>query len=124
MNIKISSLCIGDIYKKITVRREFRPGKFSTDVTSIPFKENALLIKAGSGYIDVDTIKNEKDLKKRYNEVNALGNFRNGCGILRDTIPFDDNEGLLFVDLESLHDSSYNGKSISFKKIKKDINNK
>lgn len=119
MNIKVTSLCIGDIYQKTTVRKEFRPGKFGTDVTSVPYKENALLIKVGSGYVDIDTIKNEKSLKEKYNEVNALGEFRNGCGILRDTIPFDDNEGLLYVDYESIKDTSYDTPAISFKKLKK-----
>lgn len=131
MNIKVTSLCIGDIYKKITVRKEFSPGKFGTNVTSVPYKENALLIKVGSGYVDIDTVKDEKTLKKKYNEVNALGNFRNGCGILRDTIPFDDNEGLLFVDYESIKDTGYEGSTVSFKRLKKvrvnngkDINNR
>ena len=119
MNIKVTSLCTGDIYKKITVRKEFRPGKFGTDVKSVPYKENALLIKVGSGYVDIDTVKNEKDLKEKYNEVIALGDFRNGCGILRDTIPFDDNEGLLYVDYESIKDTSYDTKAVSFKKLKK-----
>lgn len=119
MNIKVTSLCIGDIYQKTTVRKEFRPGKFGTDVKSVLYKENALLIKVGSGYIDIDTVKNEKDLKEKYNEVNALGEFRNGCGILRDTIPFDANEGLLYVDYESIKDTSYDTKSMSFKRLKK-----
>ena len=82
-------------------------------------KENALLIKVGSGYVDIDTVKNEKDLKEKYNEVNALGEFRNGCGILRDTIPFDANEGLLYVDYESIKDTSYDTKAMSFKRLKK-----
>ena len=64
MNIKVTSLCIGDIYQKTTVRKEFRPGKFGTDVTSVPYKENALLIKVGNGYVDIDTIKDEKTLKR------------------------------------------------------------
>lgn len=119
MNIKVTSLCIGDIYQKITVRKEFRPGKFGTDVKSVLYKENALLIKVGSGYVDIDTVKNEKDLKEKYNEVNALGEFRNGCGILRDTIPFDANEGLLYVDYESIKDTSYDTKAMSFKRLKK-----
>ena len=119
MNIKVTSLCIGDIYKKMTVRKEFSPGKYGTNVTSVPYKENVLLIKIGNGYVDIDTIKDEKTLKERYKEVNALGDFRNDCGILRDTIPFDDNEGLLFVDYESIRDIDYEGSSIPFKKLKK-----
>lgn len=119
MNIKVTSLCIGDICKKMTIRKEFSPGKFGTNVTSVPYKENALLIKVGNGYVDIDTIKDEKTLKKKYNEVNALGDFRNGCGILRDTIPFDDNEGLLFVDYESIKDTDYESSTVSFKRLKK-----
>ena len=119
MNIKVTSLCIGDIYKKMTVRKEFSPGKFGTNVISVPYKENVLLIKIGNGYVDIDTIKDEKNLKEKYNEVNALGDFRNGCGILRDTIPFDDNEGLLFVDYESIKETDYESSTVSFKRLKK-----
>ena len=119
MNIKITSLYLGDIYKKTIIRREFKPGKFSTDVKSISYKENTLLIKVGNGYVDIDTIKDEKSLKEKYNELNALGEFRNGCGILKDTIPFDDNEGLLYVDYDSLKMVNSNKSVISFKKLKK-----
>lgn len=119
MNIKITSLCIGDIYEKTTIRREFKPNSFCTTTTSIPYKKDALLIKIGNGYVDIDTIKDEKNLKEKYNEVNALGDFRNGCGILRDTIPFDDNEGLLFVDYESIKETDYESSTVSFKRLKK-----
>lgn len=120
MNIKITSLCIGDIYEKTTVRREFKPNSFCTTTTSIPYKKDALLIKVGNGYVDIDTIDNERKLKEKMKEVNALGEFRNGCGILRDTIPFYDDEGKLFIDYDSLKESSYEGTNISFKKLKKD----
>ena len=123
MNIKITSLCIGDIYEKTTIRREFKPNSFCTTTTSIPYKKDALLIKIGNGYVDIDTIDNERKLKEKMKEVNALGEFRNGCGILRDTIPFYDDEGELFIDYDSLKESSYEGTSISFKKLKKDRSN-
>ena len=123
MNIKITSLCIGDIYEKTTIRREFKPNSFCTTTTSIPYKKDALLIKMGNGYVDIDTIDNERKLKEKMKEVNALGEFRNGCGILRDTIPFYDDEGELFIDYDSLKESSYEGTSISFKKLKKDRSN-
>lgn len=123
MNIKITSLCIGDIYEKTTIRREFKPNSFCTTTTSMPYKKDALLIKMGNGYVDIDTIDNERKLKEKMKEVNALGEFRNGCGILRDTIPFYDDEGELFIDYDSLKESSYEGTSISFKKLKKDRSN-
>ena len=123
MNIKITSLCIGDIYEKTTIRREFKPNSFCTTTTSIPYKKDALLIKIGNGYVDIDTIDNERKLKEKMKEVNALGEFRNGCGILRDTIPFYDDEGELFIDYDSLKESSEEGTSISFKKLKKDRSN-
>ena len=123
MNIKITSLCIGDIYEKTTIRREFKPNSFCTTTTSIPYKKDALLIKIGNGYVDIDTIDNERKLKEKMKEVNALGEFRNGCGILRDTIPFYDDEGERFIDYDSLKESSYEGTIISFKKLKKDRSN-
>ncbi len=119
MRIKIKYICIGDIYQKKVERKEFSPGKYGTNVTSIPYKNDAILIKMGSGYVDIDTIENKRALKEKYNEVNALGNFRNGCGILRDTIPFDDNEGSLFVDYESIKDIACKYPSVSFKTLKK-----
>ena len=65
MNIKITSLCIGDIYEKTTIRREFKPNSFCTTTTSIPYKKDALLIKIGNGYVDIDTIDNERKLKEK-----------------------------------------------------------
>lgn len=120
MQIKITSLCLGNIDKKQTIRREFKSNSFCTDTIATIHKENALLIRVGNGYVDIDSIKDEKALKSLYKEVNALGEFRNGCGILKDTVPFDENEGDLFVDYESIRDTSYQGKSISLKKLKEE----
>lgn len=124
MFIKITSLYLGDIYKKITEESEFKPRKLSLSVTSVPYKENALLIKVGEGFVDIDTIKDERDLKEKYNAVNALGEFRDGCGILKDTIPFFDTEGDLYVEHDSIRRADYKGKVISLNKLKhKRVNN-
>ena len=124
MFIKITSLYLGDIYKKISEENEFRPHKFSLKVTTVPYKENALLLKVGEGFVDIDTIKDEKDLKEKYNEVNALGEFRDGCGILKDTIPFFDSEGELYIEHDSIRRADYKGKVISLNKLKqKRVNN-
>ena len=56
MEIVISSICLGNI-NRILKKEEELPNKknfYILDVASIPIKENALLLKAGSGYIDFD----------------------------------------------------------------------
>lgn len=119
MNIKITSLYISNINMKQTVTKKIKQNSFYTSTVSVLYKKDALLIKVGNGYVDIDSINTEKDLKKMYNEVNALGDFRNGCGILRDTIPFFDEEGVYYVDHEAIRETDYKGDVISFKKLKK-----
>ncbi len=123
MHIKITSLYIGDIYKKLEIKKEMPSSSngFYMETLSILKKEKAFLLKVGSGYVDLDEINDEKTLKSKYNEINALGDFRNGCGILRDTIPFLDSEGEDYVDYESLETFTYPFKKdkISFKELKK-----
>ncbi len=119
MNIKITSLYISNINMKQTVTKKIKQNSFCTSTVSVLYKKDALLIKVGNGYVDIDDINTEKDLKKMYNEVNALGDFRNGCGILRDTIPFFDEEGIYYVDHEAIRKTNYKGDVISFKKLKK-----
>ena len=123
MEIVISSICLGNI-NRILKKEEELPNKknfYILDVASIPIKENALLLKAGSGYIDFDTVKTEEELKKLYNEINALGEFRDGCGILKDTIPFTEAEGEIYVDHETIKNASLPSKKekINFKTLKK-----
>ena len=123
MEIVISSICLGNI-NRILKKEEQAPNKknfYILDIASVPVKENALLLKAGSGYIDFDTVKTEGELKKLYNEINALGEFRDGCGILKDTIPFTEAEGEIYVDHETIKNASLPSKKkkINFKTLKK-----
>ncbi len=123
MEIVISSICLGNI-NRILKKEEQAPNKknfYILDIASVPVKENALLLKAGSGYIDFDTVKTEEELKKLYNEINALGEFRDGCGILKDTIPFTEAEGEIYVDHETIKNASLPSKKkkINFKTLKK-----
>ncbi len=123
MEIVISSIYIGNI-NRILKKEEELPNKknfYILDVASIPIKENAILLKAGSGYIDFDSVKTEEELKKLYKEINALGEFRDGCGILKDTIPFTEKEGDIYVDHETIKNVNFpfKKKKVHFKTLKK-----
>ncbi len=121
MNIKVTSLCVGNINKKEIIKKELKPNSFCRDVICIPYKEDALLIKVGAGYVDFDTLEEEKDLAAIYKKIDSSGNFQNGCGILRDTIPFFDEDGLFYVDYDMLREVDYpfEEECVSFKKLKK-----
>ena len=106
MKIKMTSLYRGDIYQKITLRKEFSPGKYETVFVGILYKEKAILLKVNNGYIDIDNVKDEKTLKATNN-------------ILGDIIPFEDEEGTLYVNPDSIESLNNKG-SISFKKLKKE----
>lgn len=105
MKIKMTSLYRGDIYKKITLRKEFSPGKYETEFLSILYKKKAILLKINNGYIDIDNVKDEKTLKNN--------------DILGDIIPFEDEEGTLYVNPDSIESLNNKG-SISLKKLKKE----
>ena len=125
MEIVISSIYIGTINKLVKKERAVltRKNAFIIDNLSLPYKEEALLLKIGSGYVDFDGVKTEKELKKLYGEVNTLGEFRDGCGILKDTVPFFDSEGDLYVDYDTLVKAKLplkdKRKKVNFKTLKK-----
>ena len=123
MEIVISSICLGNINRILKKEGELSNKKnfYILDVASIQVKENALLLKAGCGYIDFDNVKTEEELKKLYKEINALGEFRDGCGILKDTIPFTEKEGDIYVDHETIKDVNFPSKKkkVHFKTLKK-----
>ena len=125
MEIVINSIYMGTINKLVKKERAVltRKNAFIIDNLSLPYKEEALLLKIGSGYVDFDGVKTEKELKKLYGEVNPLGEFRDGCGILKDTVPFFDSEGDLYVNYDTLVKAKLplkdKRKKVNFKTLKK-----
>ena len=125
MEIVISSIYIGTINKLVKKEKAVltRKNAFIIDNLSLQYKEEALLLKIGSGYVDFDGVKTEKELKRLYEEVNPLGEFRDGCGILKDTVPFFDSEGDLYVDYDTLVKAKLplkdKRKKVNFKTLKK-----